>query len=57
MKVASQDVYKEGCGAIFEEWLEQNMTLAEGFIIGIVVLQIFSIVIACAFARKINKDK
>ena len=48
----SEKVYEEGCGMKFEQWLEGHVTLAGGFIIGIAVLQLLSIVIACCFARK-----
>ena len=52
MSITSSKVYKKGCGKMFEEWLEEHVTLAGGFIIGIAVLQLFSIVVALVFARQ-----
>ena len=50
--ITKEKVYEEGCGMKFEQWLEGHVTLAGGFIIGIAVLQLLSIIIACCFARK-----
>ena len=52
MSITPSKVYKKGCGKMFEEWLEKYVTLAGGIIIGIAVLQLFSIVVALVFARQ-----
>ena len=52
MSITPSKVYKKGCGKMFEEWLEKYVTLAGGIIIGIAVLQLFSIVVAFVFARQ-----
>ena len=52
MSITPSKVYKKGCGKMFEEWLEKYVILAGGFIIGIAVLQLFSIVVALVFARQ-----
>ena len=57
MNITPAKIHPEGCGAKFEKWLEAHVTLAGGFIIGIAVLQLFSIVIACYLARKSPEEK
>ena len=57
MDITSQKVFPEGCGEKFEGWLEAHVTLAGGFIITVAILQLFSIIIACCFARKNQQEK